>query len=92
MGGGGTDWGDCGRKVSTQRKHACVGAYLQAQMCGGSAKELHHIVLTYIYRHRVGQHSTIFHQTHYYCYLTPTGVYSKFVFSAGSGPFRDKDC
>ena len=23
---GGTDWGDCGRKVSTQRKHACVFA------------------------------------------------------------------
>ena len=23
---GGTDWGDCGRKVSTQRKYACVFA------------------------------------------------------------------
>ena len=23
---GGTDWGDCGRKVSTHRKHACIFA------------------------------------------------------------------
>ena len=38
-GGGGTYWGDCGRKVSTQRKHACGN--LQVQMCGESAKELH---------------------------------------------------
>ena len=32
-GGGGTDWGDCGRKVSTQRKHACVfgGSYARGK-------------------------------------------------------------
>ena len=26
LGGGGGEWGDCGRKVSTQRKYACVFA------------------------------------------------------------------
>ena len=35
--GGGTDCGDCGRKVSTQRKHACVFAGSD----GESAKGLH---------------------------------------------------
>ena len=42
---GGTNWGDCGRKVSTQRKYACVFAGARGKcagkMCGESAKELH---------------------------------------------------
>ena len=36
-GGGDSDWGDCGRKISTQRKHACVFAGSEL-MCGESAK------------------------------------------------------
>ena len=36
--GGGTDWGDCGRKASTQRTHACAFA---GSAVRERAKELH---------------------------------------------------